>query len=60
MGVCPQFDTGLWELLTGHEHLTLFASIKGLPALTRAVEVSKLLEDVKVRSVVEFFLLFML
>ena len=49
MGVCPQFDTGLWELLTGNEHLALFASIKGLPAQTRAVEVSKVLEDVKVR-----------
>ena len=49
MGVCPQFDTGLWELLTAEEHLTLFASIKGLPSSTRAAEVTKLLEDVKVQ-----------
>ncbi|KAI9174773.1 hypothetical protein LWI28_022515 [Acer negundo] len=30
IGVCPQFDV-LWEALSGHEHLELFASIKGLP-----------------------------
>ena len=48
MGVCPQFDTGLWDLLTGREHLILFASIKGLPSSARASEAAKLLEDVKV------------
>ncbi|KAF5196994.1 Abc transporter a family member [Thalictrum thalictroides] len=30
MGVCPQFDI-LWDVLSGKEHLHLFASIKGLP-----------------------------
>ncbi|KAK9676736.1 hypothetical protein RND81_11G096600 [Saponaria officinalis] len=30
IGVCPQFDI-LWNVLTGQEHLNLFASIKGLP-----------------------------
>lgn len=48
MGVCPQFDTGLWELLTGKEHLLLFASIKGLRRSLRVQEASNLLESVKV------------
>ncbi|MED6193393.1 ATP-binding cassette sub- A member 2 [Stylosanthes scabra] len=29
IGVCPQFDI-LWDLLSGEEHLRLFATIKGL------------------------------
>ena len=53
MGVCPQFDTGLWELLSGREHLNLFASIKGIPSSARAGEAAKLLEDVKVREMNE-------
>ena len=48
MGVCPQFDTGLWELLSGREHLNLFGAIKGIPASARMTESSRLLEDVKV------------
>lgn len=47
MGVCPQFDTGLWELLSGREHLHLFGSIKGIPASAIASEAARLLEDVK-------------
>ena len=50
MGVCPQFDTGLWGFLTGREHIYLFASIKGIPASARAGEAVRLLEDVKVSS----------
>lgn len=48
MGVCPQFDTGLWDLLTGLEHLHLFASIKGMPSSAIGNEATKLLEGVKV------------
>lgn len=51
MGICPQFDTGLWELLTGREHLLLFAAIKGIPPSLQASEAAKLLEDVKVRQI---------
>jgi ABC-type multidrug transport system ATPase subunit len=47
MGVCPQFDTGLWELLSGREHLHLFGSIKGIPASAISSESARLLEDVK-------------
>lgn len=37
IGVCPQFDI-LWDVLTGEEHLYLFASIKGLlPASIKEV-----------------------
>lgn len=53
MGVCPQFDTGLWGLLTGREHLNLFASIKGIPWSARAVETARLLEDVKLTEAAE-------
>jgi ABC-type multidrug transport system ATPase subunit len=30
MGVCPQFDI-LWNELTGNEHLSIYAHVKGLP-----------------------------
>lgn len=55
MGVCPQFDTGLWDLLTGREHLALFACIKGLPSSARLEETKALLEDVKVRNAEEIY-----
>eukprot|EP00249_Psilotum_nudum_P021774 c28239_g1_i1 orf=514-3321(-) len=46
MGVCPQFDL-LWDVLTGYEHLQLFANIKGLqPSLIKSSAVD-LLSDVK-------------
>ncbi|PIA35474.1 hypothetical protein AQUCO_03500083v1 [Aquilegia coerulea] len=55
MGVCPQFDI-LWDVLSGKEHLHLFASIKGLPpssipsfAENSLAEV-KLTEAAKMRS----------
>jgi ABC-type multidrug transport system ATPase subunit len=47
IGICPQFDTGLWDHLTGREHLQLFASIKGLPRKVRSIEADLLLEEVK-------------
>jgi ABC-type multidrug transport system ATPase subunit len=46
IGVCPQFDV-LWDVLSGQEHLHLFACIKGLnPASVKPV-VQKLLAEVK-------------
>lgn len=48
MGVCPQFDTSLCALLTGKEHLQLFARIKGVPPSLRSQEINQLLEEVKV------------
>lgn len=50
MGVCPQFDTSLCALLTGKEHLQLFARIKGVPPSLRSQEVNQLLEEVKVNA----------
>ncbi|KAK6123285.1 hypothetical protein DH2020_042962 [Rehmannia glutinosa] len=55
IGVCPQFDI-LWDALSGEEHLSLFASIKGLaPASVKLVAQKllaevKLTDDAKVRS----------
>ena len=45
MGVCPQHDI-LWPELTGREHLTLFAGLKGLPEEAVQAEVDARLEDV--------------
>lgn len=49
MGVCPQFDI-LWDSLTGREHLNLFASIKGIPAVQLRAEVEGLLVQVNLKS----------
>ncbi|KAL9243221.1 hypothetical protein vseg_017134 [Gypsophila vaccaria] len=55
IGVCPQFDI-LWNVLTGEEHLQLFASIKGLqPAsikqvVKKSLEEVRLLDSAKVRA----------
>eukprot|EP00246_Nothoceros_aenigmaticus_P013513 TRINITY_DN4700_c0_g1_i2.p1 TRINITY_DN4700_c0_g1~~TRINITY_DN4700_c0_g1_i2.p1 ORF type:complete len:623 (-),score=94.49 TRINITY_DN4700_c0_g1_i2:787-2430(-) len=46
MGVCPQFDI-LWESLSAKEHLSLFASIKGLPSSEIKSVASDLLAQVK-------------
>lgn len=46
IGVCPQFDI-LWNVLTGEEHLQLFASIKGLPPASIEKVVKKSLEEVR-------------
>ncbi|KAL8130679.1 hypothetical protein V2J09_019834 [Rumex salicifolius] len=46
IGVCPQFDI-LWDVLTGEDHLYLFASIKGLlPASIKEV-VQESLKEVR-------------
>ncbi|KAI4319131.1 hypothetical protein MLD38_032767 [Melastoma candidum] len=46
IGVCPQFDI-LWDLLSGEEHLYLFATIKGLPSASVKPVVEKSLADVR-------------
>ncbi|TYJ98618.1 ABC transporter A family member 2 [Cucumis melo var. makuwa] len=46
IGVCPQFDI-LWEVLSGQEHLHLFATIKGLPPSSIQSLAEKSLEEVK-------------
>ncbi|KAI4374544.1 hypothetical protein MLD38_012526 [Melastoma candidum] len=46
IGVCPQFDI-LWDLLTGEEHLYLFAKIKGLPPNSIKMVVEKSLTEVR-------------
>lgn len=51
IGVCPQFDTGLWEFLSGKEHLQIFASLKGIPKTKRDQLVLKMLDEVKVCAI---------
>ncbi|KAK9119373.1 hypothetical protein Scep_017466 [Stephania cephalantha] len=46
IGVCPQFDI-LWDVLSGQEHLHLFASIKGLPSSSIKSVAEKSLAEVK-------------
>ncbi|XP_022159340.1 ABC transporter A family member 2-like [Momordica charantia] len=46
VGVCPQFDI-LWEVLSGKEHLHLFATIKGLPPSSIKSIAEKSLEEVR-------------
>lgn len=46
IGVCPQFDI-LWDVLSGEEHLHLFASIKGLPPASIKSVAEKSLAEVK-------------
>lgn len=50
MGVCPQFDV-LWDALTGLEHLSLFASIKGLPSSVEKQMSADLLSEVGLSEV---------
>ena len=45
MGVCPQHDV-LWDQLSGRQHLTLFAQIRGIPANEIKAEVDARLKDV--------------
>ncbi|KMT02071.1 hypothetical protein BVRB_9g208000 [Beta vulgaris subsp. vulgaris] len=49
IGVCPQFDI-LWDVLTGQEHLYLFANIKGLPGATVSTVVQSSLGEVKLTN----------
>ena len=46
LGVCPQFDV-LWDQLSAHEHLELFAAIKGIPRAERRAAAAALLEEVR-------------
>ncbi|CAL5362168.1 unnamed protein product [Camellia sinensis] len=46
IGDCPQFDI-LWDILTGEEHLHLFASIKGLPDSSIKLVAQKSLAEVR-------------
>jgi len=49
MGVCPQHDI-LWKQLTGEEHLTLFAELRGIPQEKVEQEVKDRLTDVDLTS----------
>ncbi|XP_047316814.1 ABC transporter A family member 2-like [Impatiens glandulifera] len=46
IGVCPQFDI-LWDVLSGEEHLHLFAAVKGLPPSSINDITKKSLAEVK-------------
>ncbi|XP_019103124.1 ABC transporter A family member 2 isoform X4 [Beta vulgaris subsp. vulgaris] len=46
IGVCPQFDI-LWDVLTGEEHLNLFANIKGLHCEAISMVVQNSLTEVR-------------
>ena len=46
MGYCPQFE-GLQLNLTGREHITLYAAIRGVPSGSIDSTVSKLLEEIQ-------------
>jgi len=49
MGVCPQFDI-LFDDLTVEEHLTLFATFKGMEADQIEPEVKKMISDLNLRE----------
>lgn len=46
LGVCPQFDI-FWDMLTGAEHIEVFAALKGLGKAERAREAQERLSDVR-------------
>ena len=50
IGICPQHDL-FWSNLTAYEHLSLYASIKGIPFKNINREVLKLLKRVKLEKV---------
>eukprot|EP01080_Neovahlkampfia_damariscottae_P005699 gene5699-9519_t len=50
IGICPQHDI-FWPNLSAYEHLSLYASIKGIPFQDINREVSKLLKSVKLQKV---------
>jgi ATP-binding cassette, subfamily A (ABC1), member 3 len=50
IGVCPQHDL-FWPNLTAYEHLSLYASIKGISFENINKEVTRLLKRVKLLSV---------
>ena len=45
LGVCPQFDT-VWDDLTVREHLSFYASLKGVPSHRTRAEVQQVAEKV--------------
>eukprot|EP01099_Mayorella_cantabrigiensis_P008065 TRINITY_DN7427_c0_g1_i1.p1 TRINITY_DN7427_c0_g1~~TRINITY_DN7427_c0_g1_i1.p1 ORF type:complete len:285 (+),score=50.59 TRINITY_DN7427_c0_g1_i1:164-1018(+) len=49
MGVCQQFDV-LWNELTGRQHLTIFAIVKGTPIAEVETEVERRLAQVSLVS----------
>ncbi|XP_074292563.1 ABC transporter A family member 2-like [Silene latifolia] len=49
IGLCPQFDI-LWDVLTGQEHLNLFAMIKGLPPATISTVTQNSLAEVRLTN----------
>ncbi|KAH9617986.1 hypothetical protein KSS87_021559 [Heliosperma pusillum] len=49
IGLCPQFDI-LWDVLTGQEHLNLFAMIKGLPQATISTVTQNSLAEVRLTN----------
>jgi len=50
MGICPQHDV-LWNQLTGLEHVTLFAGLRGVPVAKIEQEAQKRLEEVELWDV---------
>ena len=51
IGVCPQFDHGLWPLLSSEEHLRVFAKIKGIPRRLREGDIKSLLDSVRLTEI---------
>lgn len=45
LGVCQQYNI-YWDLLTGEEHVELFAALKGIPKEDRAEEIRVRMDDV--------------
>jgi ABC-type multidrug transport system ATPase subunit len=45
IGICPQFDR-YWDLLSGREHIDVFAALRGLRAADRQTEINARMEEV--------------
>jgi ABC-type multidrug transport system ATPase subunit len=45
IGVCPQFDR-YWDLLSGREHIDVFAALRGMNAVERQAEITTRIEEV--------------
>lgn len=50
MGFCPQFD-GLLPLLTGREHLFLYAALRGVPVSEAKSQIETLLDELNLQPV---------
>lgn len=50
IGLCPQFDI-LWDELTAHEHLELYAALKGIPHARLRSEILAKLQEVNLDAV---------